>query len=123
VNAFDGGEFTYRLCHIATIGGWGPCNLMWRNDMPPAISQSADFRVVRIEVHREFKTRLWNSAGQIQVWFESELLRKIRIGSLDLNTSAPIPLPDRREDRRLRTRLRLQEFGISQREECLPSQR
>src|SRR5438105_11170609 len=82
---------------------------MWIDNGPAAFSQSFALGIVRTHVHREFECRFRHASWQIDILCEGVLLREVRKRSVHFHRPTPIPLTDRGELRRARTRLRSEE--------------
>ena len=96
---------------------------MRRDHAPPARAKATNLGIITIQIHRQLESRRRNSARQIQVFLEGKLLREIWKFTVDLDSTAPVPLSNRREFRNGRPSLRPNQFGIHQRKKSSPAER
>src|SRR6266403_2084957 len=120
VDAFNGGEFAQRAGDVLAVRTRSACNAVWIDNVPAALAKPRSLRIVRIDVHCQLKARFWNSLRQIKVRFEGKFLGKIGKCAVNFNGPSPIPLTDRRELERCRTRTAPKKLSICQRIKCLP---
>ena len=93
---------------------------MWIDNVPAALGKPRPLWIVRINVHCQLKARFWNLLRQIKVRFEGKFLGKIGKCAANFYGTSPIPLTNRRELWRCRTRPAPKKLRICQRIKCLP---